>query len=235
MKDFNTNTTNCDTWLTPPELIQSLGTFELDPCSPVNRPWDTALKHFTVEDNDLLQDWMNYRVFLNPPYGNQLEAWLNRMAMHSNGIALIFARTDTKAFQQYVFPYANSIMFIKGRIQFYTIDGKQGNNANAPSLLVSYTDYDSDMIESSGIKGFHALLRPDIFIIGIHPQENRSWKIIVQDALQTLNKEATLEEIYNTVIKLAPLKIQRNKHYKEKIRQTLQFHFNNIDKGIWSN
>lgn len=30
--------------LTPPELIKSLGEFGLDPCSPINRPWDTAKK-----------------------------------------------------------------------------------------------------------------------------------------------------------------------------------------------
>jgi hypothetical protein len=27
-----------DEWLTPPEIMARLGEFDLDPCSPVNRP-----------------------------------------------------------------------------------------------------------------------------------------------------------------------------------------------------
>lgn len=49
MKNFNTNTTNNDEWLTPPFIIKALGPFDLDPCSPVNRPWDTAMRHYTKE------------------------------------------------------------------------------------------------------------------------------------------------------------------------------------------
>jgi len=233
-KNFNLNTLNNDEWLTPPEIIKSLGSFDLDPCSPIKRPWDTAKNHYSLNNNGLLQNWFG-RIWLNPPYGRELEAWLNRMALHNNGIALVFARTETKAFQEYVFPYADSILFIKGRIQFYTITGIKQNNVNAPSLLIGYNEYNSDMISKSGINGFHISLNPDLFIIGIEIQENRSWKIIVDEALNILNKESTLSEIYDTVIKLAPKKIQKNKHFKEKIRQVLQLHFNNINKGIWSN
>ena len=42
-----------DEWLTPPEIIKALGPFDLDPCSPINRPWDTARKHYTIENNGL--------------------------------------------------------------------------------------------------------------------------------------------------------------------------------------
>ena len=40
-----------DEWLTPPAIIEKLGTFDLDPCSPIKRPWSTASNHFTVEDD----------------------------------------------------------------------------------------------------------------------------------------------------------------------------------------
>ncbi len=33
-KNFNTNIDNKEEWLTPPEIIQALGTFDLDPCAP---------------------------------------------------------------------------------------------------------------------------------------------------------------------------------------------------------
>lgn len=59
-----------DEWLTPPYIIESLGEFDLDPCSPVNRPWDTAKHHYNINDDGLSKDWFG-RVWLNPPYGNQ--------------------------------------------------------------------------------------------------------------------------------------------------------------------
>ena len=86
-----------DEWLTPPEILKAIGEFDLDPCSPINRPWNTAKKHYTVEDNGLIQEWIG-RVFLNPPYGPETGKWLQKLAEHGNGIALIFARTETDMF-----------------------------------------------------------------------------------------------------------------------------------------
>ena len=66
---FEGNTsTGKDEWLTPPEIVKSLGEFDLDPCSPIERPWDTAKNHFTINDNGLIQNWFG-RVWCNPPYG----------------------------------------------------------------------------------------------------------------------------------------------------------------------
>ena len=36
-----------DEWLTPPEITTDLGPFDLDPCSPIKRPWPTAENHYT--------------------------------------------------------------------------------------------------------------------------------------------------------------------------------------------
>lgn len=46
-----------DEWLTPPHIMTALGKFDLDPCAPINRPWATADKHYTVEDDGLSQVW----------------------------------------------------------------------------------------------------------------------------------------------------------------------------------
>jgi hypothetical protein len=54
---FNTNTDNNDVWLTPPYIIESLGGFDLDPCSPIDRPWPTAKSHYTIIDDGLTKDW----------------------------------------------------------------------------------------------------------------------------------------------------------------------------------
>lgn len=49
-------------WLTPPWLLDVLGPFDLDPCSPIRRPWPTADMHYTAEDDGLSQPWHG-RVF----------------------------------------------------------------------------------------------------------------------------------------------------------------------------
>jgi len=127
-----------DEWLTPPELIKSLGEFDLDPCSPINRPWDTAKHHFTELDDGLSKNWFG-RVWCNPPYGTQTGKWLHALSNHGNGIALIFARTETRMFFDYIWDKADALYFIKGRLRFYNVDGTPGNNtAGAPSVLVAY-------------------------------------------------------------------------------------------------
>ena len=152
MKTFNTNTTNNDEWLTPPLIIKSLGEFYLDPCSPINRPWDTALNHFTINDDGLSREWFG-RVWLNPPYGRETFKWLNKLSQHKKGIALIFSRTETIGFHEQIWNKAHSIFFFKGRLKFFKIDGSQGDCANAPSCLISYSEQDSNFIRDSGLNG----------------------------------------------------------------------------------
>ena len=38
-------------WLTPKHITDALGEFDLDPCAPIVRPWETAWNHFTIEDD----------------------------------------------------------------------------------------------------------------------------------------------------------------------------------------
>lgn len=124
-------------WLTPPMIIQSVGPFDLDPCSPINRPWPTAQKHFTIEDNGLIKPWEGL-VFCNPPYGPKTGDWLARCAEHNNCIALVFARTETMAFHRHVWPKARSLFFLSGRLSFFHVTGKMGGAAGAPSVLIAY-------------------------------------------------------------------------------------------------
>lgn len=143
-----------DEWLTPKYIIDALGSFDLDPCSPINRPWDTAKKHYTIEDDGLSQDWDGKRVFMNPPYGNQTGKWLKKLSEHGNGIALIFARTETKMFFDCIWNKADAIMFLKGRLRFYDIDGTKGNfNAGAPSCLVAYGMDNAENLLNSQLSG----------------------------------------------------------------------------------
>ena len=152
--NFNTNTKNHDEWLTPPDIIKSLGVFDLDPCAPTpeSRPWDTAINHYSIIDDGLTKDWQG-RVWCNPPYGRETFTWLNRLADHGNGVALIFARTETRGFHSEIWEKADAVFFFKGRLKFHYITGEKGDSANAPSCLVCYGQENIDAIRQSGLNG----------------------------------------------------------------------------------
>ena len=140
-----------DEWLTPPEIVKSLGEFDLDPCSPIARPWDTAKFHFDVRDDGLKQAW-DGRVWLNHPFGREAVKWLRRMVRHGNGIALIPARTETAMFYETVWGVADAIMFIKGRPHFHNVEGKRAPfNSGAPICLVAYGVANAAALERSGL------------------------------------------------------------------------------------
>ena len=140
-----------DEWLTPLEIIHSLGEFDLDPCSPVVRPWDTAKFHYNIHDDGLQQYW-NGRVWLNPPFGREAVKWMRRMAKHGNGIALIPARTETSMFYETVWGAAHGILFVKGRPHFHYVDGRRASfNSGAPICLVAYGCENVDALHSSGL------------------------------------------------------------------------------------
>ena len=148
-----------DEWLTPPEIIKALGEFDLDPCSPSERPWPTAKEHFTIKDDGLKKEWFG-KIFLNPPYGPQTAKWLKKMAEHGNGVALIFARTETRMFFSYVWEKAQALLFIRGRLSFYEVSGRKGKiNAGAPSVLIAYGDDNANKLQSCGIAGHFVRLR----------------------------------------------------------------------------
>lgn len=145
-------------WLTPPELLTKLGAFDLDPCAPVNRPWATANNHYTIEDDGLKQPWLG-RVFCNPPYDTRLIVlFIERCVEHRNSIALTFARTETKLFQEIIFKHAHSILFIKGRLSFHHITGERAGTAGAPSCLISFDENNTKTLKNSGIEGKLLLL-----------------------------------------------------------------------------
>jgi len=148
-----------DEWLTPPEITECLGPFDLDPCSPINRPWRTAKKHYTINDNGLLSIWDGF-IWCNPPYGKEASIWLQRMAMHNNGIVLIFARTETRMFFDFIWNKASSLLFIKGRIQFYHVNGEKGDSAGAPSVLIGYGPEADKRLQNCNIKGKFIKLKP---------------------------------------------------------------------------
>lgn len=154
-----------DEWLTPPELVKALGTFNLDPCSPNPKiaPWKLADNVYWKEIDGLSRVWLG-RVWLNPPYGKNTEKWLNKLKEHGNGICLIFARTETSWFFDNVWNGADAVFFIRGRLSFYHVSGvKSSNNSGGPSCLVIYGINNIEAVKNCNIDGKLVILNEDIY------------------------------------------------------------------------
>ncbi|HWT01139.1 MAG TPA: DNA N-6-adenine-methyltransferase [Pyrinomonadaceae bacterium] len=145
-------------WCTPVEIVRALGTFELDPCAPIIPPYKLAERTFNINDDGLSKEWGGARVFLNPPYDQNLYRWLGMMYANSNGIALIFARTDTKYFHDFVWT-ASAALFLSRRITFLHVDGSRAaRNSGAPSVLVAYGDDNALALKQCGLQGKYLVL-----------------------------------------------------------------------------
>ena len=139
------------TWLTPRHIIDDLGPFDLDPCGAPG--WPTAREHYILPTDGLAQPWHGM-VWLNPPYSAEAWRWLARLAEHGNGIALVFARTETAGFVSEVWGKATAVRFLHGRLYFHRPDGSRaGANSGAPSVLVAYGDTAAMRLRASTIPG----------------------------------------------------------------------------------
>lgn len=145
-------------WLTPAWVIDALGgPFDLDPCGCEGQ-CETAKRIYRLPDDDgLMLPWFG-SVFLNPPFGQEnLPRWLNRMALHGNGIALLPARVDTRAWHKFVFRKADAVLFLRGRIQYGRGNGEDCERINSgcgfPSALAAYGEAALERLRTSGMKG----------------------------------------------------------------------------------
>lgn len=135
-RNFNIVTEDSQEWYTPKYILDALGQFDLDPCSPLVRPFDTARKHYTRLDDGLCKPWVG-RVWLNPPY-DKIQTWMRCMAWHGNGIALTFTRLGTRWFDEMVMPYCSGLFFLTGKLEFIPGGGGKAGQAPHQSVLIAY-------------------------------------------------------------------------------------------------
>jgi phage N-6-adenine-methyltransferase len=130
-------------WETPQELFDQLNElyhFDLDPCATKENA--KCKRYYTKADDGLLQSWKLRRVFMNPPYGRKLGAWIEKAVYEARTggalvVCLIPARTDTRWWHWFVMKQAAAIHFIQRRLHF----GKAKNAATFPSAVVVFMPY----------------------------------------------------------------------------------------------
>ena len=130
-----------DNWATPEVFFSRLNQtyqFSLDACAEA---WSAKCKDFYTEaDNGLLQHWKTW-TWCNPPY-SEIRAWFQKateeMKLGNSSVLLTFARTDTRAFNDFALQ-ASEIIFIKGRLKFVCTDTRAPKHpAPTPSIAVVF-------------------------------------------------------------------------------------------------
>jgi hypothetical protein len=137
---------------------------DLDPCSNSRKsPNVKARRYYTEADDGLAQDWGG-RVFMNPPYGHAIGAWIEKLRQEWNArrlteaIALLPSRTDTDWFEQLTSGTDDVVLcFLKGRLIFI------GNSDPAPfPSLIAYFGPKHDVFAQIFAKEGSLWMRPSL-------------------------------------------------------------------------
>ena len=139
-------------WYTPPAIFDALGLrFDLDPCCPPGGlSWIPTENFYAPPADGLALPWHG-RVWLNPPYGTRDHAWVDRLAAHGDGIALVFARTDS-AWWHRAAQSSDAICFLRRRLVFVDRHGEPAsNNGGSPSTLIGWGAACASALQRSGL------------------------------------------------------------------------------------
>ena len=148
MHDINDKNTT----LTPLSLIEKLGVFDYDPCGIQHHK--TANKIISLPTDGLAEIWEG-RVWLNPPYSNPTE-FMNKLAEHGNGIALVLNSTDTVWFQN-ALKKADGMYLLKGRPKFMRLDMSKVSIMRGVVLFAFGKD-NAIKLKGSGLDGYFVSL-----------------------------------------------------------------------------
>lgn len=123
-------------WSTPDDLFAELNEifhFDLDACAtPANAK---CKRYFTPKQDALRQLWRG-NVWMNPPYGRQIEAFVRKAYQSAeqgaNVVCLVPSRTDTRWWHRYA--KHGQVIFLRGRLKF----GGARHAAPFPSAIVIF-------------------------------------------------------------------------------------------------
>lgn len=111
-------------WGTPPALFRALDAvyqFTLDAAAA---PENTLCRRFyTAVDDALRQPWLG-RVWCNPPYGPRAGSFIAKARAEVTAgtaehvVLLLKANPDTRAWHAHVWPAAQAVVFLQGRLRF---------------------------------------------------------------------------------------------------------------------
>lgn len=144
------NNSGNNEWYTPSVYIEAarevMGTIDTDPASSeVANQTVKASTYYTAETNGLEHDWTG-NVWMNPPYASDLigkfaDKLLEQRTSYAQAIVLVNNATETEWFAK-IASISSAVCFPRGRVKFYSPDGKIG--APLQGQAIAYIGDDTD-------------------------------------------------------------------------------------------
>lgn len=108
----------------------------------------------------------DYNYYIN---ANQIEKggtgydieFVEKLAEHGNGIALLFNRCDSNKFQDIIFTKATGMMFLRNRIKFFRPDGTRGDSPGCGSVLIAFGRENAEILRNCSLQGKYVELNND--------------------------------------------------------------------------
>lgn len=115
-------------WSTPQNFFDELNQefdFDLDVCA---EEWNHKCdQYFSPEQDGLRQNWSG-TVWMNPPYGREIEKWIKKAYVEAlkgaTVVCLVPARTETAWFHDYCIK--GEVRFVRGRLYYTDPKGRSG-------------------------------------------------------------------------------------------------------------
>lgn len=140
-------------WFTPPEILEPVRAvlgwkIGLDPCTNKENPTQATMCFTSVQDG-LNRPWTNaysekWGVFVNPPYGKELYAWIAKVVDEAaRGLQIVLlvsasSRWDQARWQNIYSPKLTTFVMPRGRVKFLDAAGVQQKSPPYPSVLYFY-------------------------------------------------------------------------------------------------
>lgn len=144
-------------WFTPPEILEPVrelfgGEIFYDPCTSANNPIGATTfccidipedSRFLQSANGLENGWWD-KAFVNPPYGKQLYAWIEKTVVEAaRGLRIVLlvsasSRWDQAKWQKIFSPGLTAMCMPRGRVKFLDANGVRHKSPPYPSLLFFY-------------------------------------------------------------------------------------------------
>lgn len=165
-----------DEWRTPDDLFDILNrefAFTLDVAATEQNA--LCAEYYTKQNSALLNPWHG-SVWCNPPYSRKLAKEFVLRAVTEmrvselqgptlyHAVFLLPARTDTILWQELIFPHADQVRFLRGRLKFLGESGEETGTAPFPSAIVVFSQDRQSPVSSAQCIGWDWKNEPNKFL-----------------------------------------------------------------------
>ena len=170
-----------------------------------------------------MMPWGKSFVWLNPPYSRQLlRQFVEKLAEHNHGIALLINRQDNLLFQEVIFPKAVSMLFLRHRIKFLHPDGRTSNPPTG-HCLVAFGQQADQRLRDCRIEGKYVRLNAFSGSLDSTPESAAEFILSKSGAAGTFNSQQAVVSVTDayTALKMQRFECQ-TEYFTQDIRSAMR-------------